>query len=763
MPTSRKVTRTRLGFSFLNLLLFLWVATFTPLRAALPASWPTAWEMTAVQDSADDWWQALSIRTVPGVRYHLQKSESLQTEQWSDLETRYGDGGEWICPLFEGDAPAPDTPPGPTIHPPVGHNTVRAVTLVIEKNLSGEILLSWISLDDGTHRRMILSGVTLDPIWEDFDAAYIYPHGNFFFGLSPRLGGPVNFTGTAPSLGPIDTSMIAGFAAALPAITNNITQSVITAAAQSALPPATGNRAFYRVAADWGVDSDSDGRFDWQELIFDGNNPFAADSDGDGNQDTAQNQSTEEPTLEGESGQGAEEEPPLATIECQRVHAVRTAFFKPNWPGRELEVYGYLEGVQLPENLKNQSTFAGFATAVENLPLDESGWESLLTSFYRFKHRKTEPQDGPTGSQLDGSHTETFELWHNAYRLRLNKAAPEGGYRIPLKVLRYAFPIVEGQPPQLDGPFSEIGSEEILLEVEEGQTVGSPAFLTHPAIAANQEIHRRAIMIQMRNENFEQKPDFLYKDFTAEGACVLPEDGIEADVVGYTSSTNQIQIKWQRLRLGGDGSIGPPEDITPLPSLEELNQSGLPADLNSRPFAYFRIASPGIYRFQAEFGFPNGTKVSVPYLRMKHAKGRFNSREPRIPNQRVEAGQPDYIGVCPNELSYRLRREAMRWIGRTDYRKKPLCQFVLDGYIPGILPIRTNAICSSRTWRIAWGPRLPISFVTRTKASQRGYRFLSYPPLRSRVKTGTSNQESMWTWMLPVGPTRAHPQILRQG
>jgi hypothetical protein len=50
---------------------------------------------------------------------------------------------------------------------------------------------------------------------------------------------------------------------------------------------------------------------------------------------------------------------------------------------------------------------------------------------------------------------------------------------------------------------------------------------------------------------------------------------------------------------------------------------------------------------------------------MGHAKGMKNSHH--IPNALLKAGKPDYIGVCPNEVSFRLREMAVNWIGRTEY------------------------------------------------------------------------------------------------
>ncbi len=240
--------------SFLRIfcgLLLLFSLQATPLlRAALPSSWPTAWEMGAVKDTSDDWWQVIRIHKVPGVRYYLQESASPQADDWNTINSDYGTGGELVYPLFVGEEPVDGQSPIVPMPPPAAYAPVRSVMLVIEKSSEGETPLSWTSLDDATPKRMILPGVTLDPVWDDFNSSHLYPHDGFFFGLSPRLGAPVSFVGALPSLGPIDTEMIGAFTAAPPDITTNITHSVANAAQHSGLPPASGDRAFYRVAAD---------------------------------------------------------------------------------------------------------------------------------------------------------------------------------------------------------------------------------------------------------------------------------------------------------------------------------------------------------------------------------------------------------------------------------------------------------------------------------------------------------------------------------
>jgi hypothetical protein len=253
---------------------------------ATSTSWPTQWSFECLEDESSEWWHSLKVQTVPGVLYRLQVSESMAGGTWTNLEELYGFGSEWICPLMAGSPPAAP-PSGQQPIPTAPAVTVRLAYLIMEKAEGGGIVLSWSSLEDRSPKRMHLPGVTFDPIWEEFDSHYLHSHGHFFFALSPQPQRTVTFTGANPTLGTTDAAMIAEFTNSLPAITANAANSVTTAAQYSHQQQPVGQRKFYRIAADWSLDSDGDGRFDWQELIFDGNNPFTSDTDGDGTPDQA--------------------------------------------------------------------------------------------------------------------------------------------------------------------------------------------------------------------------------------------------------------------------------------------------------------------------------------------------------------------------------------------------------------------------------------------------------------------------------------------
>jgi hypothetical protein len=133
---------------------------------------------------------------------------------------------------------------------------------------------------------------------------------------------------------------------------------------------------------------------------------------------------------------------------------------------------------------------------------------------------------------------------------------------------------------------------------------------------------------------------------------------------------------WQKRRLAGDGTLGPRETIEPL---LHVNEGESDANLDSRSFAYFRSV-PGIFQLQAVYSFPDGTKIPIPFLRMGDGKAIQNGdRQPKT-NEKLKAGQPDYIGVCRNELSLKLRKEAVRWLGSEAYAKAKQVP-IKSGYI----------------------------------------------------------------------------------
>jgi hypothetical protein len=662
----------------LAICLFAWIFLFGggQLSAQVPFPFPTDWKFETVEDESTNWWQSLRVNMVPGVSYTLQKSDGLETDGWENLHSQYGTDGEWICPLFEGKAPAAipaNPPPGlPTPETP----TMRFIWLVLEKDQSGNLLISWNSLDDQTPKRARFTDIVLDPVWEEFDSSYLNHHGNHLFAISPQIYSPIYFGGDTPILGALDTAMTEAFKSSLPVITANIQNSVAMAANYTPTPSSPGDRAFFRIAADWSLDSDGDGRFDWQEIIFDGSNPFAADTDGDGFPDVAQDNSGPEPTLDDDSGSrlstfataassSSTQLPPRAQIERNYISAHRLATYKPNWPGWEPSIT--LEsGGPLPyptESLWDKSTYSAFSAAVAALPLREDNWVGWLLP-YNSIHLKNESQGPHQDPRDNGRYSDSFYVKRSAFRLRLDSPAPQGGYSIPLRIMYYVYTNI-ATGTHKDGPFSGIGFEDLILNVDEGETLGTPVMAATPDVGPNQEIESVPAEIVLSSSNIDNNPDYQYRD-SDQGLCLLAGEAFEAYLYDYRPNTKNIKILWQKRRLRGGGTLGEWETMEPLMNLTESQSSEPPDDLDSRAFAYLR-SDPGIFQFQAVYSFPDGTKIPIPYLRMADGKSIQNGDLVPKTNDKLKAGQPDYIGVCRNDLSLKLRNEAVRWLGSKAY------------------------------------------------------------------------------------------------
>lgn len=632
-------------------LLLLVFSQIIPLRAE---TWPTQWSFECLENSSSEWWQSLRVQTVPGVLYHLQVSESLEDGSWATVDTTYGSDAEWICPLMQGAAPVTPPPANQPVIPAVPANPIRLAYLILERTDAGGTLVSWCSLDDHTAKRMVLPGVTLDPVWEEFESSYMNQHGNHYFALSPNLHRPVSFSGAGITLGTLDSAMIADFTASLPAITANITNSVANAALYSHQPAPAGARKFYRIAADWSLDSDGDGRLDWQELNLDGNNPFSADSDGDGINDVASDNSGPEPSLD-DDPTGAGDDPPVATIECNRLSYQGSMGADDDGPTEyhsllysNAGVYGETGGFD------GVREFDDLAGAIAGLPLREDNWASYTSRF----------DCGNWHYTLDDVDHDNFVIQRVAFRLRLDSPAPAGGYSIPLRVARFSMNNIGNSIVSTDGPYSDIAFEDLTLIVPEGETLGTPVFAACVSTPAAKHTTYLPLPVDLSHCNLDEEPNFQSKSFVR-GACVLPEDCIMAMMPGYGWVSDQIVLRWRKHRLHGDGSVGDPEEVTPLLSAVDKLVPGLPDHFYSRNWAFFRIDEPGIYQFDAQINFPDGTKITAPYLRMKHAKGLTDGND--ISNPLLKAGKPDYIGVCPNQLSYNLRQMGVEWIGRTEY------------------------------------------------------------------------------------------------
>lgn len=414
-----------------------------PLNSLSAFSAPAVWKLETLQDASSLWWQTLTVETVPGVVYRLQKSDSLAEGGWTNIATTHGNGEKWHCPVFSGTAPIAPLPAGAAVLPAQSTGSGRSLFLTLEKTTSGGVLISWSSLDDQTARRELLAGVALDSAWGDFDSGYLNAHGDYLFGVSPRLASPVSFTASASSLGPQDSAMVAALAAALPTMTSNIQNSVANAVNSAPLLENPGSRAFYRFAADWSVDSDGDGRLDWEEIIFDGNNPFAVDSDGDGTPDIAQSGPSTLPSLDGSaslmrtlSTEAATPSPPEARVEMLYSSAAYFRQFAPNHPTYVPPGNASVNGVASPA-LAEATSFGAFLSAFRGMPLPND-WRRLSSIIVY--NLKSAPYMG--GGYEHGSYGVWYQDARRFLRLRLDYPAPAGGYSIPKRVQKSLNPSI---------------------------------------------------------------------------------------------------------------------------------------------------------------------------------------------------------------------------------------------------------------------------------------------------------------------------------
>ena len=640
--------------------LFLgWFAQLIPLTAFTVEA---NWKFETLRTDSSEWWQSLSIQTVPGIVYHLQKSYTLAPDDWTTLSTTYGTGAEWICPIFPGSAPS-ITPSSGTPHLPSGTTPLHLMAyLILEQTITEGTLISWSSMDDQTPKRVLLPGVILDPAWVEFDSGYFNEHGNYLFALSPHLHSPVTFTSGPTTLGPKDAAMIAAFTAALPQITANIQNSVAMAAQFNPQPENPGDKAFYRFSADWSVDSDGDGRLDWQELVLDDNNPFAVDSNGDGISDQAVGTG-------GSSGGGSGEELPTPT-DAQPSTPHASIQQQSRWATRQSSTYVdpevghpaeasvdhlyYTPGLSSAQiqQLKDADTFTSFKNVVDGFSIPDSVW----TSINSVHSSSTESPPGEPEYSL-----KRFFYNHARFRLKLDQPAPSGGYSIPMRVgvIRQSIDVATGYATEPLATPSVPLYIDLVLNCPEGQTDGTPVELPDTFNPTkNQQVTFIPASISTRDSDGFEEGD--------NGTCVndneifrvLFGNYLPTNLASYNGTP--LKLHWFKRKLNGGGTFEPwtlmydpfalpPTDLIPLESYH----------------AILRGEQPGIYQLEARLILPDSREINFPFVRMRDAKSIKNGDDDE--NPLLKAGQPDYFGVCSNDTSKYVWNAAVQWLGSALY------------------------------------------------------------------------------------------------
>jgi hypothetical protein len=159
----------------------------------------------------------------------------------------------------------------------------------------GGTVVHWKSLDDGGPMVLLLEG-DLHADWQTMPL-FSRRYGAYYFFIWHN-NRPAPPPAVNPQLGTRDAAMIARLEESLPNMNQLVAES---AAVVRNMPPpapvAPGAKKFWRIHADWSVDTDNDGSFDWLEFLMaaDDSHPqhgladtFAADTNGDGIADGSQ-------------------------------------------------------------------------------------------------------------------------------------------------------------------------------------------------------------------------------------------------------------------------------------------------------------------------------------------------------------------------------------------------------------------------------------------------------------------------------------------
>ena len=150
-------------------------------------------------------------------------------------------------------------------------------------------VLSWRSLDDGSSVIYRIAG-QLHPDWS-LSLLFSKRYDTHYF-LIWHPNGSAPAPAENPILGVKDAAMIAKLEANFQDMNDTVAAAAAVArSAPPSAPPVSGERKYYRINADWSVDTDGDGNQDWMEfeVAADVSHPdhslgstFNADADGDG-------------------------------------------------------------------------------------------------------------------------------------------------------------------------------------------------------------------------------------------------------------------------------------------------------------------------------------------------------------------------------------------------------------------------------------------------------------------------------------------------
>ncbi len=345
---------------------------------------------------------------------------------------------------------------------------------------------------------------------------------------------------------------------------------------------------------------------------------------------------------------------PLAHIEQQIIHAGRyfVDYHDPDSPNYvtawdSISGGGLLVAVEA-RALIAASSYSDFKTAVDQLEFAENGWTALTN----FRDYQSNGHQEPPGIQ-------TWDLFGHdraRFRLKLDAPAPEGGYKIPLRI-----GIVRSAPT------GDPAYVEILLECAEGETVGTPVNFSPPSAPGSNEsivYIPLSVSTMLPSANGAWSPP-------ADGTCVTSSEAFLLDCGNWDptllldGNAAALEVFWKKRKLKGDGTfeewmtIYDPGHFDPANPLMPLPLKG--------PSKTVSGMNGGIYQLKAVVVLPDSSIFEVPFVRMRDARSNVDSGGNQ--NALLIAGQPDYFGIYENLLSQSVRNAAIPWLGATGYNE----------------------------------------------------------------------------------------------
>jgi hypothetical protein len=206
--------------------------------------------------------RVLVFSTIPGVSYTVETSHDLLN--WTTDQTFYGLGQDIAISMIQ-TAATPNPPPVPSPEAPAP-TPVTFVSLVMRPASTGGLILSWKSLDSQQPVEHHCASLVIGPEWQG-NPFYMKRFDRFYFCISHP------FASVSPKpnqpIGSKDADMLASFESHIAAMS----QEIIDAEERSRLNPIVAtpvdpmSRKFFRIVADWSLDSDFDLSPDWLEFL----------------------------------------------------------------------------------------------------------------------------------------------------------------------------------------------------------------------------------------------------------------------------------------------------------------------------------------------------------------------------------------------------------------------------------------------------------------------------------------------------------------